>query len=424
MTTTAPESDSERLSDAALLRDAITHVSTPAGEMRSFALHAPLELLARHALLAHVEPSARELVRLQLLAAAEHYRRTTKPLECRRVGPVPAAADGIAALREAIGDGDMPAAAEITSELVRELSAPRLVRGLVPATLDSLAAAGHAPILFQRLATLDAALAADARPLLVALVPELARTPQLRFSWRPKPEASTAEAAPELVDQVARSLGAVVAEASEPAPIFAVVHAAESSGAADRVLAPALRLDWSQEEVAESLTRLACRLAVRSMLAEPVTHAKYGWTHALTLAHANRALLRLGGDPKRCTRNALLYALGFRHALAERALPEQPDLPRVGGAPAEALAADPTTAAAQAYHCGPEAADALWSRLATEAAIRNDAHLVKHTVSALEMSREDPEAAPIYRAAAAKLAALWIAEHPAEAIRDLLDRRE
>lgn len=422
MSTAGP--DSERQSDATLLRQAIAHVSSPARELRSFALHAPLELLARHALLPHVEPSARELVRLQLLAAAEHYRRTTEPLEFRRTEPCISAPQGIEVLRDAIGNGDMAGAAEVTSGLACGLSVERILRGLVPATLDSLAAAGHAPILFQRLATLDASLAADARPLLVALVPELARTPGLRFSWEPKPEPSTGDAAPERVDEVDRSLAAVVAESPGSSPIFALVHAAVTSGAADRVLAPALRLDWSRDGVAERLTRLACRVAVRSMLAEPVTHAKYGWTHALTLAHANRALLRLGGDPQRCTRNALLYALAFRHALAERALPEQPDLPGARGERPDALASDPTTAAAQGYHCGTEAADAVWTRIATQAAIRNDAHLVKHTLSALEMSREDPEAAPIYRAAAAKLAALWITEHTAESIRDLLDHRE
>ncbi len=51
-------------------------------------------------------------------------------------------------------------------------------------------------------------------------------------------------------------------------------------------------------------------------------------------------------------------------------------------------------------------------------------HLVKHTLSALEMSREDPQAAPLYRAAAAKLVAIWIADQPTAAIRDTLDQRE
>jgi hypothetical protein len=49
----------ETASDAALLRDAIAGVRYPPAELRSFALHTPLELLARFALLPHVAPTQR-----------------------------------------------------------------------------------------------------------------------------------------------------------------------------------------------------------------------------------------------------------------------------------------------------------------------------------------------------------------------------
>jgi hypothetical protein len=175
--------------------------------------------------------------------------------------------------------------------------------------------------------------------------------------------------------------------------------------------------------VADALTRLACRTAVRSMIVEPNTHAKYGWSHALTLAHASRALLRWGADTARCTRNALLYALAFRYASAEHPLPDRLDLPRATGSLEDALLADPMEAAAAAYHASPDETERIWTTLASAAAVRNDAHLVKHTLSALEMSREDPNAAPLYRAAAAKLAAIWTADQPRDTIRDTLDRR-
>ena len=410
--------------DAALLRHAIGLSSFPAKEQRSFALHTPLELVARHALLPWVAPEARELVRVQLLATGEHYRNTTEPHPFDRATRFDPDAHTPAALVDAIGKADVTAAAEVTSGLVLGFSAGELLRALLPETLDSLAAAGHAPIFFQRLGAIDDALAADARPLLVALVPELARTPQLRFEWTPQPATDGSPLTAVAEREVDAALGAVIAGPdAQPFTIFQIVHQGEADGLPDRVLGPALAADWTQRDTVERLSGLACRIAVRSMLAEPPTHSKYGWTHTLTLAHASRTLARLGGDPVRAARNALLYALASRHTMATTPLPETPELPAVDLPFAAALETDPDIAAAASYHAAPEDHAAVWTTLVTEAATRNDAHLVKHTLSALEMSREDPEAAPLYRAAAAKLAAIWIAEQPTASIRDILDHR-
>lgn len=414
-----------RLSDAALLRHAIARVSFPAKDLRSFSLHAPLELLSRYALLGHVATDSRAIVRLQLCAAAEHYERTTNPLPFRRAASFDPRVHDLALLLEQISCGETTPVAETTSGLVLGVSAERLVRGLAAATLDTLAAAGHAPIFFQRIRAVGDALAAEARSLLVALVPELARTPQLRFSWDPKPEASTVVATAGLEREVEARLGEVIADPPRPiTSIFLLAHQTEMEGAPEHVLAPALQTDWSRREIADGLTRLACRIAARSMVVEPTTHAKLGWSHALTLAHANRVLLERGFDPRRCTRNALLFVLAFRHAAAERPLPTELDPPRVTGSFEEILAADPDIAASWAYHAPPEQEAALWTALATAAATRNDVHLVKHTLSALEMSRADPCGAATYRSAAAKLVAIWMAEQPTDSIRDTLDVRE
>jgi len=409
----------EEPSDAGVLRSAIDRAAYPAKEPRSFALHAPLELLARAALLPHVAPAARALAREQVTACGRHYAATTAPLP-----GVPERAPegaGLPDLLAGIEAGDLPGTAALARELARALPMDRLAAALAPATVDTLAAAGHAPIFFQRAARLDAARAADARALLAALAPELARTPQLRIRWQPAPrDAGDTEA---VCDAVERSLAATTAsDAGGVGSIFGMVHATETAGVPERALGDALALDWARPAVAERLTRLACRVAVRSMLAEAPTFAKYGWSHALTLAHASRDLLRLGADPVRCTRNALLYVLASRHTMARIPLPAAAP-PHAGDGPlAEALRGDPEAAAACAWHA-PEGGRAAWRTLASAAAVRNDAHLVKHTLSALEMAHEDPEAAPLYRAAAAKLVAVWVREQPDAALRDLLAAR-
>lgn len=414
------------LSDAELLRAAVERVRRPAAEIRSFALHAPLELLSRAALLAHVPPAQRELARLQLATTALHYEKTTPFLPLPDVESATVSGDvdaQLEALRFCIAEGDMAGSARATAVLARALPMHRLAVALVPGTLDTLAAAGHAPIFFQRAAALDPVRAAAARPLLVALVPELARSPELRFGWSPTPQGGGA-LDPSLAALERSLAGHRRPEAAALGSIFGMIHATEQAGAPQRVLAPALALDWGAPPVADRLTRLACRIAARSMIAEPTDFAKYGWSHALTLAHANRALLPLGGDAGRCTRNALLFALASRHTMARAPLPERVELANPGLPLSEALRAGPDEAAAAAWHQPASGARAAWSHLAGEAAIRNDAHLVKHTLSALELAAEDPEREPLYRAAAARLVAVWVAEQPAERIHATLDRRD
>src|ERR1700733_9243205 len=64
----------DALSDGELFRQAAAIVSrTPADDIESFVLHAPLELMARYGLLRLVGPPERELARLQMIASAASY---------------------------------------------------------------------------------------------------------------------------------------------------------------------------------------------------------------------------------------------------------------------------------------------------------------------------------------------------------------
>ena len=56
------------------------------------------------------------------------------------------------------------------------------------------------------------------------------------------------------------------------------------------------------------------------------------------------------------------------------------------------------------------------TELATQAAIRNDAHLVKYTLACLDVATMDPAYARLYHAAAAYLVSVWMATTPAESL--------
>jgi len=80
----------------------------------------------------------------------------------------------------------------------------------------------------------------------------------------------------------------------------------------------------------------------------------------------------------------------------------------------------PERAAATAYHASGEQVAMVRRLLASEAAIRTDVHLVKYTLATLDTARLDRGGAPLYHAAAAYLAALWMREVPEDALSENL----
>src|SRR5438132_10313036 len=85
----------DALSDERLFSLAARAVSIPKrAAADSFILHAPLELLARRALLHYVAPGRRTAVREQIVRVAAQYERAAEPVEpdARRSFASPAAA--------------------------------------------------------------------------------------------------------------------------------------------------------------------------------------------------------------------------------------------------------------------------------------------------------------------------------------------
>ena len=81
---------------------------------------------------------------------------------------------------------------------------------------------------------------------------------------------------------------------------------------------------------------------------------------------------------------------------------------------ADALFHSPEAAAAVAWHAESRERRGLIRLIATEAATRTDAHLIKYTRACVDLAWMDPEQTRLYYAAAAYLCSLWCKEEPSE----------
>jgi hypothetical protein len=176
--------------------------------------------------------------------------------------------------------------------------------------------------------------------------------------------------------------------------------AVERDGYAARLLAPAT----SAMSVRDA-ERTLLRVAALSMLQDDATHAPYGWTHCFTLPQSILSLTNAVADTARAIQIAATHALGFRATLGHTRL-VYPYAPNHRAA-SSLLGLEPAAAAAAAYHAVGDHCRSLRTQLIECAAAHADAHLVKYTMACLSACDRDPDASPLYFAAAAYLAAWW-----------------
>jgi hypothetical protein len=371
----------------------------------SFVLHAPLELLARRALLRLTPDPRRDAVRKRMLWVAAKYTRASEPVApaVPAVAPdsasVASLASGRTALVEALTAGDLDAV-DTAARWFSDHASTEEVLTLAPALVDSLAAAGHASIYFSLLPRVAPDRRA-ARSLLRPLVHEAARAPQLRITWV---RDGVARSVPD-GDRLERAL-ATVPRLGLPGTdfIYPIVHQVDGPhGVARAAIADALPAD------ADAAVKAILRVAARSMIQDDPTYAPYGWTHCFTLPQAVTNVVPTLPDADVGLAIAATYVAGFRAAEAAHdvdldRVPERVDLDVVA-----ALDADPSDAAAAAFH----ADDTGIARLRTELAARNgaheDAHLAKYTLACIQAAERDPESRNLYFAAASHLTAWWAA---------------
>ena len=360
------------------VRTAAELIAVPRREQEtSFTLHAPLELLARVGLLPYLDDETRAGALARISRLADTYAATGTPVATPAAvefpDPMAAAVELAAALRAGAGDRvDAIAcwlAPRVDHTLARHL--------LAPAIVDSLAAAGHAPIglhLLPRVAGGGLSLA-----LLRGALRSIARQPAWRIDWFA--QAITTSAPVTLRDALA-----AVPRLGPPGSsfIYPLMSQVQQSGVATRVLGPALAPDL---DVAAA-TRTLLRAAAWSMLHEDPRRAPYGWTHCLSMPQAVLTLADDGVPARTAVAVAATHVAGFRAAYATQALPSLAD---------DASEVDPSPPNERA--------------LASFAALHANEHLVKYTLACLHACATDPAWRSTYLRAAAYLADWWRA-HP------------
>lgn len=264
------------LSDAELVAACAQVVSVPRSDPEdSFTLHAPLELIARSALLPLVAEAARPGARSLIARIAERYA-TYRPV------PV----------------------------VENEVEIPPL--SLI---VHSTAAAAHAPIFFAYTARREQ-LSGWSPLLLRPLVQSLANDPTWRFSWTDawRPAATT-----DLEGLQDALLTAPADRVTNPGLVHPLMMQVDQAGIAADLLGPILGPRTLEAE------RVVIRTAAHSMLTGDPAGAKYGWTHCLTLPQALLEVTRGTGLADIGLALAATEVLAFRASFDNPALSAVPE---------------------------------------------------------------------------------------------------
>ena len=170
-------------SDSDVLDLAAARVSVPRQEHGdSFVLHAPLELLARSALLTLADPGARPAIRDRIATVGATYDEWGTAVTRQPIHPESIQRDAAGVLRSAFHQGDLDAADDAVTWLADTLDLYDLVRVLARPILPSLSAAAHGSILLYLLPRV-AARSGPAAAMARTTVRELARHPDWKLTW-------------------------------------------------------------------------------------------------------------------------------------------------------------------------------------------------------------------------------------------------
>jgi hypothetical protein len=395
----------DEASDLQLLAWAAEIVAVPRRDVTSFVLHAPLELIARYRLLGGLREAARPLARFQLLRFAATYAQRTGEAVAQ---PAVDSADP-SALVDALDRGDPDAAQARAAALAASASPVELTSAVGAPMLRRLGAAAHGPIFLSLLQKLEPEAAKLAAPMLAPLARQLAAQNDQRLTWA---GPGAADGPPRL--DAADLEGALLASPLKPfaGGIFPIMRSAEAHGVPQSVIGPRVPATLSAAEAEPGFAAI-CRVAALAMPQEGPREAKYGWSHCLTLPQAVWEIAGGVGDPAFALKVAATYVAGMRAGIGRRRrLTPRLKVPSRGPVLAEALQRSPQAAAEAAWRAEAPETETVFAALVAEAAIRPDAHLIKYVTSCRDGARRDPASAPAYRAGAAYLTALWMAEQP------------
>ncbi len=390
-------------SDAYLTGIAAEQIAVPRdAPANSFVLHAPLELLARTALLPYVDATFREQARERITEVVRTFTSFEPAAYPARRRTFDRVDEAVGHLSDAMDANDLDAADEAADWLGTHLTPVELSTALADLIIGSLAAAAHAPIFLWLAPRVSPRWNLTGR-LLRPLVRELTRNSSMKLHWVDQRHTTPAAAREATGADMTAALASTPKLGEGPNNfIFPTMSRVDTAALAPALLGPVC---GPGEITARG--RAVMRAAAWSMLSEPTTHAPYGWSHALTMS---QAAIGIGGscvDPTRALATAATYVFGFRASLATEPLVEGFEPHRFDGSLSEAFAAGSDAAAAAAWHFPGERRAELVTYLANRAAIHPDAHQVKYTLACLDAMGDDPHAARLYVAAAARLVGYW-----------------
>ena len=414
------------LSDAEIFDRVCPIVARPRVRgLTNFTLHAPLEVMARYGLMRLVNPSGRELARLQMVASAAVYGHQVDLMPApTRVYSFPDANTAAGALATAFKNADADGMEALVLSVASQFGTKSLVNLLTPLALPTLTGASHSHIGLWLLLRHAEPAGVENASLLRAAARALAADPtgqmksfqgmssQGKQRLKSPPEQVSKEILDKLSDPAKGTLGGQ--------SIRELVEAGEKTGNVDSLFGDFIRHDLSRPQI-DAAFRAVLRVCAHSMLQHDLEQAKFGWSHCLTLPQSAFGLSSVTTRSKLALAAALVWVTAYRSVLSHRAL----DLnwypqPIKDASVLEALQTSPAAAASRVWHAADGELSAIRRILATEASIRNDIHLVKYTRACFDMGTCDPQYVRLYLAAAAHLCAVWMAEAPRATIAEAL----
>lgn len=412
--------------DARIYREVGAIVSRPPQKgLTSFTLHAPLELMARYGLLRLVAPSDREFARLQMVASAAAYGAGVKSVATPAIVPPFADVKSAAAEFSSIfKQGDADAMEALVLQIAAQFGTSSFVHLLTPLALPTLTGASHSHIGLWLLLRHGEPVDVEDASLLRAAARAIAVDPKAQMTsfsgMAIEGGGPLTTSANQVEKEILEKLSNPPRSKGAGESIQNLVEAGERTGNADRLFGEFICHDLRSDQI-DAAFRGILRICALSMLQLDPKHAKFGWTHCLTLPQSACGLSSMNTDRKLALAAALVWTTAYRSVLSDRAIDLNWSPDKVADVSiTEALHTSPQVAAGYVWHAPAVALPEIRRALATEASIRNDIHLVKYTRACLDMGAFDPLYVRLYLAAAAHLCSLWIAECPRATLADHL----
>lgn len=417
----------DQISDAELYRQITQIVAPPRRRGTSFSIHAPLEVMARYGLLPLVEPTRRSLARLQLVATATMYGNGLTPAPALdSIDPFPSLEIAKRHIAQTLRNRDATALEAIVMRMASQFGTASLVQTLTPLALPTMAGASHSHIGLWLLLRHGGITGPGDVALLRTAVRSLAKNPQQRLSsfggmsvdGGGEPLKRTPA---EIERDILRKLTQPPKVVSPSRSIMSQLMATEAAGHVESMFGDLISHDLTDEQI-DAAFRAVLRVSAHSMLQDDLGHAKFGWSHGLTLPQAACGLSSFNINRKLALASTLVWITSRRCISGNVPLDFNwaPELLNNPVSLTEALRISPQAAASHVWHADGSERPQIVQTLATEASIRNDQHLVKYVRACLDLRSFDPRHQTLYLAAAAHLCGLWVGERPEKQILDNL----